>query len=434
MKFPSLIVLAFLFPLTGYAGDENIEITAFKLSRPAYFETIAGEKVRDFSFSREEFIRAGRQAVYFYDKDPVFDEFCGAFFTDLRGEIKGATLRCGDADDFWTGTYNPADLMVKVHAKSAKGIAVYKGTSVLGDHLLYKWSIDSGFGLKDSRGRSARSSGGRKYVSFGSWKIGQSGSRAEKLAASLLETLDWMYDQLQYTTKANPPASDWVLEFPFGNIFTHWNTVYVNTGSASSSWALKASGHELGHVLYNQMHSGRVHYEGEVLQYAHVHQRCLPVTETSATDPSDPEKFAQYEGHAQTTLDLLWFIETEKSRHFASPCSTARDDLRGEDIEGNIEAFYFWSLMGDDPSFARPYETLTENEFFDHEDGTFALRPVADHYLMVDRAGSGSHSVADMWEEDLEQVCRRSYQSTPLFCGTSSFQDVVNDDLMDSFF
>ncbi|MBF0105280.1 MAG: hypothetical protein HQM16_08130 [Deltaproteobacteria bacterium] len=432
------------------ANSKKITVKSVKILRPAYLKTHpddANRIIRDSEFltRNEVYVPAARQMVYFYDKDFGVDDFCGSYWTDLKGEIKNAVIYCEDNDSFPSGNYNPADIKAVVRAQSAKGFKIYDQLNILGDSLLVKWQIDNNFVLRQSNGAKVTRSSQTKYVDIGTWKIGgQSNDHLGHWAARLHENVDWTYGLLESAARHPIPPSDWVLQWLYGDALNVWDTIIINYGTGQFAHKMRAAAHELGHRIKNDMKYDNIfEYAADAIYLPHYHYLCSPVTETTTTSASRPYFFAEYEGHADATRSMVWYLNSGLRSEFLNGCAADydNDNKKGTDIEGNIAAFYMWTIFGPPPGegvpedYMRPLSNMHMFQLVEIEglENKVALRPLWHHFKTDEVSGDDGDSLEDIWDQALGAECAARVTSAgkqySKYCGTDHFKDLVADEL-----
>jgi hypothetical protein len=316
------------------------------------------------------------------DADPLWDEFCGAAYTDSRG-FAVFDAECGDAIN------SDPEVFARIEGRSINGFSVgvpdfslwqrirdsvsaaltAGGTmplyvvNALREHRTMQWLTP------ESRGTSGS-------IDLGSWQIG--GSTADGTLSTMAARQFWAAQftmfRLNRGTRYRPMDFNYTVAafLPFPNpplpipspsqAFTAYDTVLIRAAeTATPEPALVATAHEIGHVLYNTYHSGMLHWLYEdVTDYMTNHARC---------DTNHFQTLAWYEGFADFIRDYTYQMWDQSSWNWTAPfrpnfavCTrtTAMGmiiPLPGMHIEGNVQAMLntvFFGPIG--PGLARPQE------------------------------------------------------------------------------
>ena len=273
---------------------------------PSSWDT--ADDVLDPSFTTVAQVPCAGIRVVAMDADPLWDEYCGAGYTDSRG-IALFRAECGD-------TVNPApEVYVKVEGRSMNGFSVgipdfdlwqrirdstiasltggatmpLYAVNVLREHQTFQW-LSPEFQVTSGS------------LNLGDWQIGASvaDGTVPTMAARQFWAAQYSMFRLNAGTQYRPMDFNYTVSGPLPTITTFYDTVVVGFTSneePQASQALQATPHEIGHVLYNTYHSGILHWLYEdATDYMTNHAQC---------DTDHFQTLAWYEGFADFVQDYV---------------------------------------------------------------------------------------------------------------------------------
>jgi hypothetical protein len=279
------------------------------------------------------------------DSDNGPDDFCGSAFTDSRGRFT-LPAHCGDPGN------NPPDVYLRIEARSMRGFSVgfhdwgvgqdigwvladvFTGGGAIPAHVwdwlthntTHRWTTTTQ--LNPDNGR----------VDFGALSIGSRVSgHFSQAGARQWSAAQFSMSRLQRGLTAIAPmffryTVDHVIGFPT----TVWNTIIVSDQRMRDEQPrmLRASAHEIGHVLHNTIHSDQLHWLADSVDYMRSHSQCV----------SESDELAWYEGFANFIRD---YVNAQSSAGNA-PFRGCGLNRRGIDFEGNVQAFLNEIYFGTD--------------------------------------------------------------------------------------
>lgn len=343
-----LVPAALLFAASG-ARAETFDV-AVRVFCPAAWDT-ALDRLDETFTTHVEVPCAGIRVVAM-DADPLNDEYCGAAYTDSRGmaRFRGS---CND-----TAGGRP-EVYLKVEGRSANGFSVGVIDPNPLERILeslkriFEVGVPLPLPLID-RLRSHQTFawlGDERLVSdgqlldFGDVAIGRAfadGSVSD-LAARQFWAAQYATQRLRAGTKYPPMDFNYTVSAPLGAPTTLYDTVIVSfNDNAEPSGALRATAHEIGHVLYNTYHSGMLHWLTDAPDYLTNHARC---------DDDHFQTLAWYEGFGDFVRDYVfqrWDWTRPDWVHPQFPYGGCRFDAASSEqpgasrpglhIEGNVQA------------------------------------------------------------------------------------------------
>lgn len=335
-----------LLLLPGAVTAAPITVTA-RIFCPAF--VVPATAHIDVNFGATTNVPCAGIRVVAMDADPLQDEMCGAAYTDSGGNV---TIRgeCGDAID-------PApEVYLKVQAHSVHGFSVGTVNGSVVEEILEALAIpatgvpppltrvlDLLDDLRDHRTFEWISpvvAGG----AFGDLFIG-AGSATSAMAARQFWVAQFTMSRLLAGTRFRPVAFNYSLNAPIGFPTTLYDTIVVDftrTSGPAAIRALRATAHEIGHVLYNTYHSDVGHWLDDAPDYLTEHARC---------DTDHFQTLAWYEGFAQFVRDYVhqrWDWNTWSFALGFQPFAGCAFNLgmdgtfagpRSMSVEGNVEGF-----------------------------------------------------------------------------------------------
>jgi hypothetical protein len=303
------------------------------------------------------------------DADPLWDEFCGAAYTDSRGMAR-FRAECGDL------TGGRPEVYLKVEGRSVNGFSVGLWEinhfdrlldsllrSITGgalppivqdideprSHRTFEWLFAPARLVSDGQtldfGDVAL--GGSFSVAISGVPAGSSeGGAVSQMAARQFWAAQYSMHRLRAGTQYRPMDFNYTVSHPFGTPTTLYDTVVVsftNNEGEEAAKALRATAHEIGHVLYNTYHSGILHWlDDAVPHYMVSHSQC---------DDDHTLRLAWYEGFAHFVRDYVfqqwdwnvsnWTGEWRPYQGCAFEADGPEEDGSGQPglhIEGNVQA------------------------------------------------------------------------------------------------
>lgn len=298
------------------------------------------------------------------DSDPLWDDYCGAAYTDSQGRVRFAAS-CGDAFG------GPPGIYLKIEGRSALGFSVGTHDYTFWDALVDVFSLGLSLGATlpfeavdylTKHATFAWITGGERAgtngatLDFGDVCIG---AAAQTQHACQLRTLDrdspvsifaarqfwaaqYAMQVLRSVTTRLPMDFNYTVDAPLGQPMTVWDTVVVDGDAAISRPAdmLTATAHEIGHVVYNTYHSDNPHWLTDVTDYMTHHSYC---------EGGHFMTLAWYEGFANWVRHVafgrtVWLTNRVTLPPGTGPCASGT----GFDREGNVtavlDALYFGPL------------------------------------------------------------------------------------------
>jgi hypothetical protein len=301
------------------------------------------------------------------DADPLWDEFCGAAYTDSRGMAR-FRAECGDSAG------GRPEIYLKVEGRSVNGFSVglldidffdrlidslirsITGGAVLPiqeldnlrSHTTFQWLFAPARLVSDDQTLDLGdvAIGGSFSVAVSGVPVGSSeGGAVSQMAARQFWAAQYSMHRLRAGTQYRPMDFNYTVSHPIGTPTTLYDTVVVshtNNEGEEAAKALRATPHEIGHVLYNTYHSGILHWLGEAPHYMVNHSRC---------DDDHTLRLAWYEGFAHFVRDYVfqqwdWNVSNWTNEHrpyqgCAFEADAPEEDGRGQPgmhIEGNVQA------------------------------------------------------------------------------------------------
>lgn len=253
-----------------------------------------------------------------YDTDLGPDQYCGQAYTNLSGEVS-FSASCGDI--FWAGKpdvylrivpQSPLGYKINIHDKleaylrlgvSAASIIAdpFIGAAILTSQILPAITATQEYRIEESSDQKHPSDG--STLEFGNKSIYTTGSpfkrRMNVIAAYFI-----LNDQTFRALKAiaqHPMYTKWVIDSWLGSPTTIWDAIIVDDekrdSDTTAKHVVKATPHELGHILHNQYHSGEAHWlVSDGPDYMNHHCKCSNIS----------RKFAWYEGFANFSRDFVF--------------------------------------------------------------------------------------------------------------------------------
>lgn len=318
------------------------------------------------------------------DADPGWDEYCGAAYTDARGQIS-IPSKCSDTIG------GPPDVYLKIEGRSALGFSVGThdygfwdlawdaivdtaqaiatgGASIpvsfwdfMRSHETFAWIGDE----------MAPTGNGAPTADFGPLGIGVPSPGVPALrdisvrSARQLWVAQYSMQRITRGTSQRAMDFDYSVDTPlFGSPTTLYDTVIVEDDEFVTRPVrmLNATPHEIGHVFYNTLHSGFLHWTFDGPDYMTEHNRC---------DTGHLQTLAWYEGFADFVADWVfnhydWHAPGWAHAPPGRACAT-----RGIHIEGNVQALLNEIYFGPIHGFTLPGITApTPNDFTCPPDAT----------------------------------------------------------------
>ncbi|MEZ4332637.1 MAG: hypothetical protein R3F35_12825 [Myxococcota bacterium] len=318
-----------------------------------------GIEIADTAMTAFTLVPCAGLRVTVLDADPLWDEYCGAAYTDSRGRVS-IPSDCGDA------LGDGPDVYVRVESRSMLGFSVgvhdyglldaawdaifdaakaalTGGATLpltfidyLRSHATFAWISDE---------RPPVGIGAIRTADFGAIAIG--GPTPGVAAADDVSIRSgrqfWVaqYSMQRLVRGARQRAMDfnYSVDAPlFGTPTTLYDTVIVEDAEFASSpvRVLNATPHEIGHVFYNTLHSGFLHWTTDGPDYMTNHARC---------DTDHFLTFAWYEGFANFVEDWVfnhydWNNARWVHARPQTACTTGTPPtvVPGVHIEGNVQS------------------------------------------------------------------------------------------------
>jgi hypothetical protein len=237
------------------------------------------------------------------DADPAWDEYCGAAYTNSRGQVS-IPASCADTIG------GPPDVYLKVEARSHYGFSV--GTH---DYTFWDGLVDF-FTILGSPGSiftaltvlpleavdyltkhatyawiTPEQPGNAAQINFGDLATGMGFDTEESyshFASMQFWAAQYAMAGIRSTTSLWPMDFNYTVDAPLGSPTTVWDTVIVDGDSpfdvgqapgqaplTLGQQALHATPHEIGHVLYNTYHSSFSHWlYDDATDYMTTHDHC----------------------------------------------------------------------------------------------------------------------------------------------------------------
>lgn len=284
------------------------------------------------------------------DADPGFDEYCGGAFTDSRGMVSFGG-ECGD-----TAGGRP-EVYLEVQGRSVNGFTVGVPSWHPLDPIIegLERGLDVGVPLPvpvvDKLRRqsvfdwlgSERLVGEGGRLDLGDLAIG-GGGPVSLMAARQFWIAQYTMFRLRAGTRYLPMDFKYTVNAPIGFPTTVYDTVNVghtrNEGQDAAD-ALRATAHEIGHVLYNSYHSSMTHWLLDAPDYMTDHGRC---------DTDHFQTLAWYEGFANFVRDYVfqkwdwpaadWTAEFEPFAGCALTSGEVDMSVEGN-VQGMLNAIFF---------------------------------------------------------------------------------------------
>ena len=407
MKRYTLLIMTVVFTILNnvLVFGEDFQINVI-IKRPAIFKN--SSDLRDWEPSTSSVIRmvpASDQMVEVYQSNWSGPQLCASYWTDAQGTLDNVTFSCG-------GNL-PNEIQIVVRGQSQLGFRV--GTSSPYPHefleVVYDYNWYGPWVVVNS-----------DEVDYPTFEIGSSNNFSDQdfKAAALVELLSCIYQELDLNT-----SSKWIINSAYAATigstqpWVYWNIVHMNA-AISGDTILNQAPHELGHVLYNVNHSGKLHYDVEDwMDYLIVHNTC--------TDYG--YHFGAYEGYAHAFRSLFW-------RHHAQRLgkpdyADAKPNCGADGIgrEGNVNEFYSYAFAG--IPMERPPEAL--HDWTIHRIGAneYLFPPTDRLFTIVNRVLT--EDISEMWNESMcTSECQGSYNGVPTFCGSRRFKCLVKNSMIKS--
>jgi hypothetical protein len=198
--------------------------------------------------------------------------------------------------------------------------------------------------------------------------------------------------------------------------YTYWQTIHMPQNKPSA-YVLGAVGHELGHALFNKMHSDKGHYLGDVNAYLKEHYHCKTYG----------FRFGHYEGFAHAVDSLAWRqYENEElgSDEYDKVEPHCSDAEKGIEREANINEFYIRAFGG--PDFVREVRLSDEWARGTVEGKSYAFPPTTRLFTMVGASGMNGEDLRTFWSSYLGNMCASQTNVGPAYCGSDHFKCTVN--------
>src|SRR5262249_28259075 len=280
---------------------------------------LVGNIQLDPSFTRAVNVPCAGIRVVAMDADPGFDHFCGAAYTDSRGQVNFRG-ECGD-------TSHPSpEVYLRIDGKSLHTFSVgIIETNLLErtlDQLEDAWErfVQDGVpiavpALDDLRSHQTfewetpwRRVADGASLNVGDVVIGTGGNMLAGPVSFMAARQYWATHftmlRLGAGTRYRPMHFNYTINAPlpdFTAAFTAYDTVVVNffrNAGGPASVSLNATAHEIGHVLYNTYHSDNLHWVADCLDVFCFRPHTLCGSERLT--------FAWYEGFAHFIRDYVY--------------------------------------------------------------------------------------------------------------------------------
>lgn len=314
--------------------------------------------VADPTFSQMQRMPCAGMRVTVRDSDPLWDEYCGSAYTNSRGEVR-FDAECSD----FSGR---PSVYLEVEARSALGFSV--GTHHLSFFEALWFGIESLVGLATggallpvaaidfltshktlswvSPERQLPRPG--EILDFGEQKIGGifNGDRsASRTTSEFAAHQFWIthYSKLKFDAGMSGRMMDfnYSVDAPLGHPTTLYDTVVVDEELflKRHNDMLNATPHEMGHLLYNGLHSDFVHWLTDAPDYMTTHAQC---------EDGHFQTLAWYEGFGNFMRDYVYqtwdwangdWTPTYRPSHGCArnAAGALAPDLGGLQLEGNVQ-------------------------------------------------------------------------------------------------
>ncbi|HEY3196709.1 MAG TPA: hypothetical protein VGJ57_01755 [Nitrospirales bacterium] len=309
--------------------------------------------VADPSFARanKDVPCAGLRVVAM-DADPLWDEYCGAGYTDSTGHVS-FSAECSDGFP----SSSPPDVYLRIDARSLFGFSVgthdYGFFDGLRDVVLAGVTFGAAipvevFNYYRSHATYTfltpeRQMGDNGVLAPGTIRIGggfrhDSSSAVADMAAREFWAAQYSMARIWAGTQYHQMDFNYTVDAPIGTPTTLYDTILVDddkiTGS-NAARSLNATPHEIGHVLYNTYHSGLIHWFTDGPDYMTNHGQC---------EDGHFMTLAWYEGFADFIRDYVfqrWDWPTVAWTVGPPYAGCAHNMPSQVDMhwEGNVEAF-----------------------------------------------------------------------------------------------
>jgi len=389
-----------------------------QIQRPAIYESSASNALRAKHPSSSSSVRsvpAGFQYVEVY-QNTTFGKFIGGAYTDAEGTL--------DSINFSVSDHYPEQIFLKVYGDSLWGFRVGWNNPLELLDSAYAWQWDSPW---INAGDAVVDVGALCLGKFGnSWAFldhkTNTPSENNKVnsfrAAALFEILDMIYQELDISYL----VSNWIINDVVADManstqpWVYWKTVHIRDDLSTDNILWQAP-HELGHILYNMNHSGKLHYDVEDwMDYLHDHNACSNIG----------SNFGHYEGYAHAFRNLFWRHHAQ--RNGAPDYNTPSDICSNPGIarEGNVNEFYCYAFAG--KPMERPPESLYN--WTTHLIGAnkYAFPPTT---LLFDIVSNfKTEDLNQMWIYSMNGMCSGNIDGVPSFCSSRRFKYLVENDML----
>ncbi len=393
------------------------------IERPAIYANSSPDPLRDKTPSPSSSVRAvpARHQYVEVHQDTSFsgNSFIGGAFTDSNGTLDNVTFTVSD--------HYPNIIYLIIRGDSQWGFRVGSNSEWPHEQLdvaiAYQWITPP-------------VPGGTSEINVGTVSLGKLGSSwtfpeyttstitgnqvNSFRAAALFEILDMIYAELGFY---NLP-SNWIINDVMAEVagsqtpWVYWGTVHIRDDIITSK-ILEVVPHELGHVLYNYNHSGKLHYDVEDwMDYLHPHNAC---------DNLGPH-FGHYEGYAYAFSDLFWRHHAQRlgKPDYNNPprkCTTA-----GIAREGNVNEFYCYAFAGipmersPDSLYAWTTHLIGANKYAFPP--TYKLWEIVGNQLTED--------LNEMWLHSMKNMPGNPFNGVPTFFNSRRFKCLVKNTMISS--
>jgi hypothetical protein len=283
-----------------------------------YLNSVGGTTA-DFSSANRKKVPCSGVRVKIWDYDDDWDDLCGEGFTNSGGYYS-IPSSCSDPEVLGVGDGRP-EVYVEIWASSSRGFKVSRHDTPdwdewIGLGLEYYLDVvaDSVFGsdlfdddlweiltwneiIKWSTGQIAHPGGGT--VTDVNRSIGDSDEGFTKSFGMDVHRLASNADMvIEMATGYSLMSHTWIVNHPdIGSPTTLYDVILMKLSEMQADRAKELGNvaHELGHVLHNQLHSGKDHWIGDSGGYAIDHEPCAPYS----------AHYSYYEGYADFFRGLV---------------------------------------------------------------------------------------------------------------------------------
>ena len=358
----SSIIAAVAAALVGLALGPPARAETFTVAARVLCPASLAGGVLDSSFTTTpSFVPCAGIRVTAMDSDALWDDYCGAAYTDSQGRVRFSAT-CGDGDG------SPPDIYLKIEGRSALGFSVGTHDYTFWDALVDVLSLGLSLGatvpfeMVDYLTKHAtyawitggeRAGANNTPIDFGDVCIGAARETRDRcqihgldrdnpisiFAARQFWAAQYSMQRLRAATSRWPMDFNYTVDSPVGFPTTVWDTVVVNGNLAINEPArmLTATPHEIGHVIYNTYHSDNPHWMTDVTDYMTNHDYC---------EAGHFMTLAWYEGFANWVRHVAFGRHDWLTNRLTLPLRTGPcADAPGFDREGNVtavlDALYF---------------------------------------------------------------------------------------------